>query len=210
MIAAHVVTKRELLLESESTAALCCVNACVALSKSGCMQFCKQLTIWCLQVSSEDKLTADPWQLLTGGHVLKPSHATALHLALPYRAWLSAVGMQLVAHSTRTIKTLAPNSFVMSGSISDTTDSSSSYKKDAFSISASGKGSTAFNSKSSQHQCWQPVLVAYGSDSSSQELMSSGREVLRSSPAALSLWAIEAYGKDVLVLSDPACFLQLR
>lgn len=142
--------------------------------------------------------------------MLKPSHATALQLALPYRAWLCAVGMQLVAHSTRTSTSLAPNSLLMPGSTSNTTDSSSSNNKDAISASASGKGSAAFNSRSSKHQCWQPVLVAYGNDSSSHETMSSGREVVRSSPAALSLWAIEAYGKDVAVLSDPACFLQLR
>ena len=141
----------------------------------------------------------------------KPPHATALHLALPHRAWLSAVGMQLAAHSTRTGQALTPNSVPMPGSISGNTGSSSDRNnKDALSSSDSRKGSAAFNAESNKHQCWQPVLVAYGGDSSGGETMSSGREVVRSSPAALSLWAIEAYGKDVAVLSDPACFLRLR
>ena len=144
--------------------------------------------------------------------MLKPPHATAFRLALPHRAWLSAVGMQLVALSTKTNKTLSPNRILTPGSISSTTgsSSSSSNNKGAVPMSANGKVSAAFNSKSSKHQCWQPVLVAYGSDSSGGETMSSGREVVRSSPAELSLWAIEAYGKDVAVLSNPACFLQLR
>lgn len=142
-----------------------------------------------------------------------PPHATALQLALPYRAWLSALGMQLVAYSTSTSTSLGPSSLLRSGSASSTNgsnSSSSSKHKDILSVPADGKGSAAFNSNTSKHKCWQPVLVAYGSDGSGQETLSSGREVVRSSTAALSLWAIEAYGKDVAVLSDPACLLQLR
>ena len=118
--------------------------------------------------------------------------------------------MQVVAHRARTSKALTRNSILTSGSINSITGSSdSSNHTNAASISV-GKGSAAFNSRNSKHQCWQPVLVAYGSDSSGQESLSSGREVVRSSPAALSLWAIEAHGKEVAVLSDPTCFLQLR
>lgn len=121
--------------------------------------------------------------------------------------------MQLVAYSASTGQALDSSSLIKSHSNDSTIDnssSSSSKRKDVLSIPAGGKRSAAFNSNTSKHKCWQPVLVAYGSDDSSQETMSSRREVVRSSPAALSLWAIEAYGKDVAVLSDPACLLQLR
>lgn len=122
--------------------------------------------------------------------------------------------MQLVAYSTSTSQALDPSSFLRSGSVGSTKGRSSSNSrskhKDVLSTPADGKGSAAFNTNTSKQRCWQPVLVAYGSDHSSQDTMSSGREVVRSSPAALSLWAIEAYGKDVAVLSDPACLLQLR
>lgn len=120
--------------------------------------------------------------------------------------------MQLVAYSTSTSQTLDPSSSLSSQSNGSTSGNSSrnSKHKNVLSMPAGGKGSAAFNSNTSKHKCWQPVLVGYGSDSSGQETTSSDREVVRGSPAAMSLWAIEAHGKDIAVLSDPACLLQLR
>ncbi|KAL3145120.1 GPI inositol-deacylase, variant 2 [Trebouxia sp. C0009 RCD-2024] len=156
------------------------------------------------EVSSDDTLTADSWQLLTHGHVLKPPHAIALRLALPYRAWLSALGMQLVAHSTGTGKVIASSSTLHHSSSSN---SSRQYKN---LTTASGEVTPGLNRQASKHQCWQPVLIAYGSEDSGQESMSSGREVVRTGPAAMSLWAIESHGKHIGVLSDPSCYVQLR
>lgn len=36
------------------------------------------------------------------------------------------------------------------------------------------------------------------------------KEVVRRSPAALQLWAVEAMNKEIEVLSDPHCVLVLR
>ena len=119
--------------------------------------------------------------------------------------------MQLIAHSTKSSKIPDPISTLNqgSGSSSSSSSSSSTPHKDAGLISA-GEAPKVLKSKTSKHRCWQPVLVAYGSDSSGEETLSSGREVVRRGPAAMSLWAIEAHGKNIGVLSDPACFLQLR
>lgn len=136
--------------------------------------------------------------------MLKPPHAIALRLALPYRAWLSALGMQLVAHSTGTGKVIASSSTLHHSSSSN---SSRQYKN---LTTASGEVTPGLNRQASKHQCWQPVLIAYGSEDSGQESMSSGREVVRTGPAAMSLWAIESHGKHIGVLSDPSCYVQLR
>ena len=87
-----------------------------------------------------------------------------------------------------------------------------------------------------KHRCWQPVVSAYGPASrmaegggpnagdvwtpGSAEHMDAGargteqsagaREVIRTDPAELSLWAVEAAGKGVGVLSDPSCELHLK
>ena len=182
-----------------------------------------------MQISSDDALRADLWPLLTHGQTVKPPHGTALKLTLPYSSWLSALGMQLTARSISATRMLGSGTAANHSSFSGTSSSgkikrsSRSNKSNLASDSVIGTdtqdeqdavgrkdGLNAPDVKVNKHICWEPVLVAYGSDSSSTEILSSGREVIRTSPAELSLWAIEAHGKRLGVLSDPACGLQLR
>ena len=114
--------------------------------------------------------------------------------------------MQLVAHSARTSKVADSSSTVHHGS-----GSSSNSSRDYNDLTtASGEVTPAVDRQTTMHRCWQPLLIAYGSEDGGQESISSGREVVRAGPAALSLWAIDAHGKHIGVLSDPSCFLQLR
>ena len=61
-----------------------------------------------------------------------------------------------------------------------------------------------------KYECWKPVLIAYGQSAREVTHSASAKEVIRTSPAELSLWAIEAAAKEIAVLSDPVCALHLR
>lgn len=182
-----------------------------------------------MQTSSEATLTASLWLVLTHGQTVKSPHGTALKLTLPYPSWLAALGMQLSARSISATRVLGSStaadqsSFSSISSSSKPNSSSRSDKRglDSNSVQGDGKkdnqdaagrngGPKTPDVKVSKHICWEPVLMAFGSDSSGVETLSSGREVVRTSPAEFSLWAIEAHGKRLGVLSDPSCGLELR
>ena len=96
----------------------------------------------------------------------------------------------------------------------------------ALSTATGKEQSTTADKAGGRHQCWQPVLLAYGDPGRGSkqtaaaregaalgrgsEQSAPAREVMRSRPAELSLWAVEAAGKHIGVLSDPSCVLHLR
>ena len=96
----------------------------------------------------------------------------------------------------------------------------------ALSTATGKEQSTTADKAGGGHQCWQPVLFAYGDSGKGSKQTAAAREgaalgrgskqsapareVMRSRPAELSLWAVEAAGKHIGVLSDPSCVLHLR
>ncbi len=188
-------------------------------------------------MSPDGVIVPQLWQLLNTGHNIQPPHPISARILLPYPSWLQALGLQLTVFSIRD-KSQIPNASDRShngrswDSVSSVTDKfshvdSTSRDKDIphqDHITDSTHAQTASREtdpgrkggpKSSQqavdkHQCWQPVLLAYGQSARETTQSASAREVIRTNPAELSLWAIEAAGKEIGVLSDPSCVLHLR
>ena len=176
------------------------------------------------QVSPDDIAAPSVWQLMNAGYVMQPGHAITTRVLLPYPAMLQALGMQLKVHSFRESSSTPtsrddkskPHSS-SSKDVDKTSDTGSSNRgissqalgTDSTQAQTAGKetdpgrkgGPRPAKKSSDKYQCWQPVLMTYGQ---------SAREVIRSNPAELSLWAVEAAGKEIAVLSDPVCPLRLR
>jgi len=127
--------------------------------------------------------------------------------------------------SHRSRNTSNPDSGGQHGSVRDDSNSNTdSLNKDHVSVDSAGrKGGPSSPKRADKHLCWQPVLLAYAQSGSGNktalttnempsgaEQTVSAREVIRTNPAELSLWAIEASGKEIGVLSDPTCVLHLR
>ncbi len=187
-------------------------------------------------MSPDGVIVPQLWQLLNTGYNIQPPHAITATILLPYPSWLQALGMQLTILSIRD-RSQIPNGSDRShngrswDSVSSATDKIShddSASRDqgilhqghitdsthAQAASRETDPGRRGGPKSSQkavnkHQCWQPMLLAYGQSARETMQSASAREVIRTNSAELSLWAIEAAGKEIGVLSDPSCVLHL-
>ena len=191
----------------------------------------------CLQVSPDGVIVPQLWQLLNSGYQIHPPHPISARILLPYPSWLQALGMQLTilsirdrnqipndsdrSHNSRSWNsvrsatdrfsrddsTSGDNGIPHQGHITDNTHAQTASRENDPGRRGGPKSSQTTVNK---HQCWQPVLLAYGQSARETMQSASAREVIRTNSAELSLWAIEAAGKEIGVLSDPSCALHLR
>lgn len=169
---------------------------------------------------------------MSTGYILQPRHAISTRVLLPYPAMLQALGMQLTVHSFRDGSDSLPTHPYKSKPHSSSKEESKTSNAigsnrdvlsqaqgtDSMHTQTFGRetdpgrkgGPRSARKPADEHQCWQPVLLAYGQ--SGREVMHStpAREVIRTNPAELSLWAVEAAAKEIAVLSDPVCALHFR
>ena len=185
-----------------------------------------------LQVSSDSIAAPHLWQLMNTGYILQPRHAISTRVLLPYPAVLQALGMQLKVHSFRDSSDSPtthpykskPHSSSKDGSktsnaigsnrgvLSQAQGTDSTHAQTAGRETDPGRkgGPRSASKPADKYECWQPVLIAYGQSGRDFMHSTSVREVIRTNPAELSLWALEAAAKEIAVLSDPVCALHLR
>ncbi|KAL0021017.1 hypothetical protein WJX77_007158 [Trebouxia sp. C0004] len=189
-----------------------------------------------VQVSPDGVVVPQRWQLLNTGYKIQPPHPITARILLPYPSWLQALGMQLTVLSMRNRSQIPigsdrshnGRSWESVSSAKDRNSRNDTNNRDqgilheghmtdsthAQTASREADPGRRGGPKSSQkaagkHQCWQPVLLAYGQSARESMQSASAREVIRTNSAELSLWAIEAAGKEIVVLSDPSCVLHL-
>jgi len=189
-----------------------------------------------LQVSPDGVIVPQLWQLLNTGYKIQPPHPMTARILLPYPSWLQTLGMQLTVLSIRDRSQISTGSDTSHkgrswDSVSSTTDkkgrddinsrdrgilhqgniTDSNHAQTASRETDPGRkgGPRSSQKAADKHQCWQPVLLAYGQSARETMQSASAREVIRTNSAELSLWAIEAAGKEIGVLSDPSCVLHL-
>ncbi|DBA69939.1 TPA: GPI inositol deacylase [Trebouxia sp. C0005] len=190
-----------------------------------------------VQVSSDGVIVPQLWQLLNTGYKIQPPHAITARILLPHPSWLQALGMQLTifgfrdrsqipsgsdrSHNGRSWDSVTSATDMISRDDSTSRDqgilhqghiTDSTHAQTAIRETDPGRrgGPKSSQKAAGNHQCWQPVLLAYGQSATETMQSASAREVIRTNPAELSLWAIEAAGKEIGVLSDPSCVLHLK